>query len=346
MSVDLVGSTAFKARFAERENGDDPLPQWVRQIRHFYTEFPKYLSKRYDKEVMHDEIFSEYAASPPRTWKTIGDEIIFCCRILTLEHLACCSSAFLKTLDDYGSYLDSTRTKLDVKGAGWTAAFPAPNITVEIASSSAAAGEIPDESIEIEADKSPNRFDFLGKEIDSGFRSSKFAAADKFTASLELASLLSFASRHQLFAAKFTYHGRQVLKGVIADRPYPIVTIDSERSVSRREVRTREKALTGEVNIDSLHLCEFLEAFMRDEGIDLPNVPSISVPRDGNRLPECYNEFKKAWNSNNQENEKRERSEQEASEMGDCADDGELPQALDAALSLTLARSEQDQEAS
>ncbi|NJL08655.1 MAG: hypothetical protein HC900_10640 [Methylacidiphilales bacterium] len=274
----------------------------------------------------------------------IGDEIIFCCRVLTLEHLACCVSAFLKTLDCYGSYLDSTRTKLDVKGAGWTAAFPAPNITVEISSSSDSASEIPDESLEIEADNYPNRFDFLGKEIDSGFRSSKFAAADKFTASIELAFLLASASRRQLFTEKFTYHGRQILKGVIADRPYPIVTIDSERSVSRREVITREKALTGEINVDPLHLCEFLESFMLAEGIDLPVVPRLEPSGDDLVFPKCYQEFRKAWDSNNQETEERERSEQEASKMEDCGDGGELPDELDEALLQTLARSEQDQE--
>ena len=73
--------------------------------------------------------------------------------------------------------------------------------------------------------KPPPNLTFLGKEIDSGFRVARHATSDRFTPSAELAWMLCLAHRHRLFTTpQFLYHGRQILKGVIGDRPYPIIS--------------------------------------------------------------------------------------------------------------------------
>jgi hypothetical protein len=278
----------------------------------------------------------------PKTWKTIGDEILFCTRLYSLEHLAHSVSSFLRALEDYGAYLDSAGNKLDVKGAGWVAAFPAPNVTVEVlgGSSDRPLNELFDEDFELLADQNPTDFDFLGKEIDSGFRSAKNAASDRLTASIELAWLLAEAAHAEIFPARFSYHGRQVLKGVIADRPYPIVTIDAERSILRKEVRKRERAVSRDTEAESMHLRDFLKSFMEDEKIDPPLLNRDSNPAAHLEMPACYHSFKEVWEASAKEYEQRSAVEK----ASETAEDGisDLPSAVSEALDDAVAKAESE----
>jgi hypothetical protein len=105
--------------------------------------------------------------------------------------------------------LENEKFKLDVKGSGWLAEFPSRNMTVEI-TDQAKEDEIEDEAFELRADERPSSFDFLGPEIDSGFRIGRNAAADRFTASIELAYHLAEAAQKffpvnsVIMAAKFS----------------------------------------------------------------------------------------------------------------------------------------------
>lgn len=344
LSVDLVGSTAFKARFSDRD-GSSSNPVWVTQIRHFYREFPRYLSNRFEKLIAATDGAVSYRELVPRTWKTIGDEIIFCVRLISLEHLAHCMTAFLRALEDYGVHLDGSGKRLDVKGAGWVAAFPAPNVTVEVLGLSSASdqqSDLLDEAFELRADKNPEEFDFLGKEIDSGFRAAKNAASDQFMASLELAWLLAEAAHLEIFQAKFSYEGRQILKGVISDRPYPLVSIDAERSMKRKEVRTREKAVLKHSETEPLHLRDFLRSFMEDEEIDLPLLNREVALNAVHSMPQCYKDFQEAWEAEARESEKRAEGEL-ASESADGVN-ADLPAVISEALDKTLADSEMKSE--
>jgi len=74
-------------------------------------------------------------------------------------------------------------------------------------SSNRAIKELFDEDFELLADQSPDVFDFLGKEIDSGFRSARNAASDRLTASIELAWLLAEAAHAEIFTARFHIMG-------------------------------------------------------------------------------------------------------------------------------------------
>ena len=192
--------------------------------------------------------------------------------------LACATGAFLDALDeDAANILISAGKRLDVKGAGWIAAFPVPNITVKITEDADAADIQIDEEFEKRADETPSEFDFLGKEIDSGFRVARYKqTSDRFTPSAELAWMLCLAHRHRLFTTpQFLYHGRQILKGVIGDRPYLIISLDSERNPLRRMTRARERAVTREVDTTPLNLEDFLHSFMVEENIDRPVIPRL-----------------------------------------------------------------------
>jgi hypothetical protein len=250
-----------------------------------------------------------------------------------LKHLSACITAFLGALDDYGKVLDRDGKRLDVKGAGWIAAFPAPNVTVEILRSGASRADAADqieEELELRADQAPGDFDFLGKQIDSGFRTAKNAASDRCSLSLELAWLLADAVHSEILSAKFSYHGRQTLKGVINDRPYPIVTIDAERSLARRAVRKHERAVTMDADIECLHLRNFLDAFMSDEGIDFPILQRHGDEVDQTKIPQSYRDFEAVWGTTYKENQSRRSNEESAID----AEDG--PNVLPASLSDNL----------
>jgi hypothetical protein len=343
LSVDLVGSTAFKARLGDTTETGDSNPVWVTQIRHFYREFPVFLSSRFNKAISSLDNDVTYKDALPKTWKTIGDEILFCTRLHSLEHLAHCVASFLRALEDYGAYLDSNGKHLDVKGAGWIAAFPAPNVTVEVlgGSSEKPLKELFDEEFEVLADQRPAEYDFLGKEIDSGFRSAKNAASDRLTASIELAWLLAEAAHVEIFPARFSYHGRQILKGVISDRPYPIVTIDAERNMLRKEVRKRERAVSRDIDAEPMHLRDFLKSFMEDEKIDPPMLNRDASISEALDMPPNYLAFKERWEASAKEYEKRS-AEEIASETAEDGTVQDLPSAIGDALDDTVSKIEPD----
>lgn len=322
MSVDLVGSTAYKAKFENMAAGQ-ASPVWVQEFRTFYQEFPRLVESKYN-----GDLDAPYDKLGPMVWKTIGDEIIFCCRVHDIEHLAQCVTAFLRALEAYGTLLEK-RGPLNVKGSGWVAAFPAPNISIEVfghenvaspRNDNAKSFEAPhvqqSESFERRADQHPHKFDFLGKGIDTGFRVAKNASAERFTASVQLGYLLAKASCEQKFSYPFGYHGREILKGVNGDRPYPVISVDTERNNKRRELRDRERALTQQPYVTALALADFLTSFMSNDNIELPHIHfrGAAIPHDE---PSSYSNFKQAWHNNVAEAAKRQSSEDKAAEIED-----------------------------
>lgn len=306
MSVDLVGSTAFKASkiHSQPQNGS-PSPAWVDEFRTFYKDFPIEVAKAYDSVVkaLGDELVGQ-TPNRPRVWKTIGDEIIFCGRVNSIEHAAVSVSAFLKALEHYSKRLEKDDKPLRLKGAGWLAAFPAPNISIAVTSDTmtgqAEATTTPSENtedFEKAADEAPSRFDFLGKGIDTGFRVAKNASEDRFVTSVQLGYVLARAANKKKFPHSFGYHGREALKGVIDGAPYPVVSVDTERSEIKSKLKSREAALTGETTIQAHALCDFLETFMTVNSID---TPCLGEGQDewGKAWPESYLRYQKAFDEN------------------------------------------------
>lgn len=302
MSVDLVGSTAFKAdkKHAEPLNGS-PSPAWVDEFRMFYKEFPIEVSRAYKRviEALGDEL-QEDIDNRPRVWKTIGDEIIFCGRVRSVEHTAASVSAFLKALERYSRRLEDDDKPLRLKGAGWLAAFPAPNISIAVTSDpgTAQSKEAPlsenTEEFEKAADNTPSRYDFLGKGIDTGFRIAKNASEDRFVCSVQLGYVLARAAARKKFPYSFGYHGREPLKGVIDGTPYPVVSVDTERSEIKSKLKSREAALTGETTILPHALCDFLETFMAVANIDEPCLGEGHADW-GKGWPESYIRYQTAF---------------------------------------------------
>jgi hypothetical protein len=330
LSVDLVGSTAFKSGAGKRRDEGELYPQWVTQIRSFYRQFPEHVEAKFNETSAGKWDCPADTPLHPQVWKTVGDELLFCCAVRDVEHLACCTSAFLEALKSYGQLLQDEEVELDVKGAGWIATFPGRNKAVNIFGRHAADIEedYPTEKGEASVDARPGDYDFLGTELDAGFRVAQNASADSFVSSVELAWLLARASHLNIFSGKFSFRGRKQLKGVLGSRSYPLIDIETERSASRREVRARERLLINEPEANAVVLADYLCSFMNDEGIELPrlSLPNGSFTTD--TIPQSYLDFVAAWElavkSVEQQDKNIERASSEKGNEGEGENNGKL----------------------
>ncbi|MCC7426422.1 MAG: hypothetical protein IT557_05930 [Alphaproteobacteria bacterium] len=319
LSVDLAGSTAFKIGqgqpWADAEQSPRAQRKWEQEIRHFYQEFPHLVRQQYAR-CLDGESDSALSDRYPHVWKTVGDEILFCCRLENPRHLSICIDAFLKALRSYGERLDKNGRHMDVKGAAWVAAFPTPNVTVSVGLDQSDTAQQFNEEFEKKADNNPRQFDFLGTGIDCGFRVATKAAADRFPLSVELAWLLAKVAFSEDRGWRFVYHGREILKGVLRDRPYPLVSIETERDDAQKQVRHYERELTRQSPYAPRALCDFLEHFMTAEKIDRPLLPFVkdSEPKD-------YAEFQGHWNGGATEVRERNQSEVDAGKEADSGNE-------------------------
>lgn len=86
LSIDLSGSTEYKVKNNLRK--DNLYPKWVHTItKGFYDTFPS---------IFENECSELKCEAFPKIWKKIGDEIIFCNRILSDDHFGNCVLAFKK----------------------------------------------------------------------------------------------------------------------------------------------------------------------------------------------------------------------------------------------------------
>lgn len=310
--------------------GEALYPEWVESFRQFYQQFPEALDSFYRETKSALSGDDQLINGGPKIWKTIGDEILFCARIISLRHVSCCISSFLAALDSYGRMLENSGVPLDVKGAGWLASFPAENISISVqrgaGNGKAGSEDLLSEKFEAEADKFPFKFDFLGKGLDAGFRIAKNASTDRFTSSAELCFLLAQATMHNMFSGRFTYHGRETFKGVIRNQPYPVVSIDTERNPAKRSIRERERMLTHEPEASPLALHDFLLAFMNYENMEIPILP-LNGGDNAPEPPMSYKRFRKAWAMGAKENQERDDSVA-ASENADDKDGAPLSLAI------------------
>ncbi|UDL93669.1 hypothetical protein LGH83_13980 [Lichenihabitans sp. PAMC28606] len=312
LSVDLVGSTAFKlGRGADRAKVSNPHPIWVDEIRKFYRGFPATLTAKFRRLAETDKR-ADIQEKPPLIWKTIGDEIVFCNKIEDIDHLSICINAFISTLDMHSKALETRRIEdagklpagLAVKGTAWIAAFPYPNISVSISQKIRTLNLETTEEFEASAETNPQGYDFLGQSIDTGFRISTFSGIDRISISAELAYLLCDLAAGGKLNVKLHYAGRETLKGVTTGKTYPITVLDTERNPLRKSVKEHEKTLMGVAETKNDQLKAFLAAYFLDEAVEVPSLSETS-------LPENYRTFALAWAATAKEEEEKTKRELE-----------------------------------
>lgn len=201
-SLDLVNSTAFKAR--ERESWPDVMDRFYQ----FAAE--ALLNPKTGPTLTEQETFC------PEVWKYAGDEVLFRTEVESLDEVGdvvrLSARAVVETHDrmEKEDHKEERRSRrLGVKGTCW------------IAVTNSGSGEDQSARNRIVKTRYVPGLDFLGPDIDTGFRIGKAAVRKCLVLSVELAYLLldgDVVTKTQLRLV-----GHDSLKGVIDGRPYPVV---------------------------------------------------------------------------------------------------------------------------
>lgn len=200
MSVDLAGSTNFKDITAPV----DGKPGWLEAFESYFKELPLVLMGQVAQTFLEAESLPEISV-----WKVIGDEIVFQAEPRTAEEALLLTEAFYRTVVAYDARLFE-RWPLRVRGCIWAARFPDRNIAIEIREMADIGG-------------GDAYVDYLGPDIDLGFRLSPHAHFGQVIISMNLADVLAgMPDRHGLY---FHYLGKQALKGIFRGRPYPLFLV-------------------------------------------------------------------------------------------------------------------------
>ncbi|QCI96527.1 hypothetical protein [Agrobacterium larrymoorei] len=296
LSVDLVGSTAYKSK-----EGSTNL-KWIKAFQKFYGEFP-YQFKRNYKQLCSSipEIPVEEYSVDPKVWKTIGDEILFVNRVNSITHLGAYVKAFAQTLIDFGREVH-TSYELNTKGNAWIAAFPNPNRSIRLSMNGddplIGENEVLTEAFEAKVDDTPSNYDFLGKGIDGGFRISRNSTIDTFTISPALAYLLCKAKRNvdtTKFDGRFVFHEPQEFKGVVKGQKYPVISLITSRDEAFDYLQSLESELLDRPReADFVKLFTYLESYIVHHGIERPE---LRLTANGASVdpPEHYSDYIKEW---------------------------------------------------
>jgi len=195
LSVDMVGSTEFKARFTGQGSEG-----WLGIFQTFFTSFPLMAAGQIGIEFLEDD-----ATPAIDVWKVMGDEVVFVAQPGGPEELTSILLALLRTMQMYEER-HFQQLPLRLKGTAWLADFDGHNIEIEIPELSSGTGA---------------HLDYIGPDIDLGFRISKFAKPGSLVISLDVLEVV-LGARNAGKAALYLM-GKEPLKGVMFGRPYPIV---------------------------------------------------------------------------------------------------------------------------
>lgn len=201
LAVDIAGSTEFKTRNADIM---DYERHWARSVEKFFDNVNgKFLGS------MRRESAASHPFKSLDIWKILGDEIIYQWEINRngdgRENLLSLCRQFLLVVKE----IDETMYKengLRLKAVAWVAGFPIRNTEVNI----------------------HERRDFIGPDIDLGFRLGAVTRPGRMTVSMDLAQLLAEATPPRNETAPLDIHhvGWQRLKGINGGHPYPVYWVE------------------------------------------------------------------------------------------------------------------------
>lgn len=266
LSVDLSGSTAYKNSSSGKDLYENSAPKWVTVFQQFYADFPAFFATEFQKQT-NGSVGDDGC---PKLWKAVGDELVFCGRIKSQKACIVALNAFISTLHIYRKRLIDEGIELNVKGAGWLAAFPEPNRTVQLHKPSGQPELLSaSEALEASADAAPPDYDFLGKAIDTGFRVASNSKPESFVLSVQLARLLVKADLALGFGHNVRLDRPITLKGVNRNEPYPVLYIDTMSHLPTQKSRVLEReVLREDAPPNREKLAEYLEAYCAMVGTD------------------------------------------------------------------------------
>ena len=201
-SVDLSGSTSVKDSLHVHHH----VPVWLAAFEEFFRDFPELFLKEIDTELSESDFTVDVFV-----WKLIGDEIVFKAAPGSADEAAHLVCAFGRAIVKYDQTLFE-KWPMRVKGTVWAARFEERNIELKIP-----------ERMHWEDEDQTIHSDYLGPDVDTGFRISYHAPEGGVIISLNLAEAIADVAGE--LGIRFHYVGREVLKGVFSGRPYPLILI-------------------------------------------------------------------------------------------------------------------------
>jgi len=265
-SVDIVDSISFKRNY---------INEWCDLFKSFYKDFPNnYLFEECKKikKNRNEEISIEI--SKPHIWKTIGDEITFYVDIcksfeegkkelsdktyydMILYYITALFYSIKNYNKDAENKINNYEPALKIKGTAWFA-----NV-VDGSYYDGKYGNIRIPLSEVD-EKNCNEYDFIGRQIDIGFRIAKYSTLNQLIISVELAILLlrdNYLTIEDL-SMKICYSGRNQIKGIFENIGYPIIYIDMMDKLNHSENKLLNKNDPG---INMIDLMRFLEEFIKN----------------------------------------------------------------------------------
>jgi hypothetical protein len=223
-SFDLVNSTGYKS---QNEN------TWLGIFEYFY-------------KLIHDNMVNHNDERSARLWKFAGDEVLLYREIKTIEEVAAAIRdtyrvlhLSIEALKDY-SKENNNKGLLSVKACVWCA--EAIQQEREGTNSSESSPVVRNRVI-IPPMSNNNAKDFLGPDIDAGFRVSKWAARERLVVSADLAYLILLQHEYQSDHSFWLRYGDrefgaevkrmrivwyEKLDGIWGNRHYPIIWYENQ----------------------------------------------------------------------------------------------------------------------
>lgn len=220
LSFDIVNSTAYKSL----------NPYWTDTFSLFREYVSKVMEECFKEKQNNSETEKNFCDLKFHLWKNLGDEVVFMFPNPKISELYKLPDTSWKVLDKICKSLETptknSSVKVSVKATLWLAEINKKenyrNKKEEV--------EPPllERNINIALkDYEHNSIDFLGPDIDAGFRLSQYASHNKLTIDARLAwilfKLISENQYHNSLETNAKIVAFKVLKGVWNEKPYPII---------------------------------------------------------------------------------------------------------------------------
>lgn len=198
LSADVVGSTAFKTSTV----GVGGQALWLEAFETLFRELPLIFIGK-----LAEHFFDEDEVPEGGVWKVMGDEVVFAVLPQNLRHAHRVAMAFCDTVTHYDARI-AGRWPLRIRGCCWGAEMGERNRAIEIPEMLGGSEDRP-------------YLDFLGPDIDIGFRLSGHSRPGELILSPNLAE--AFATLDDQRGLRYHYAGEAPLKGVCGGQPFPLV---------------------------------------------------------------------------------------------------------------------------
>jgi methylase of polypeptide subunit release factors len=225
-SVDLVGGTAYKSRGPADDFSSER--SWPNRFEGFFQEFTRAFKERVTAARAESGVA---VMPPPELWKINGDELLFC-ELVYAEHEQ--RHAALRTsLQTFVELVRETDERyigegLGVRACAWTAGFPLRNKRLQIVQGGIEL--IAGDNGLSDPETGPGRSvpvtvnDYIGRDMDLGFRLAAKAPPGRVVCSLDLAE---FALALPDPSGLAVWHvGWSPLKGILDEQPYPLLWLE------------------------------------------------------------------------------------------------------------------------